>query len=743
MSRVIHIIAPYVGDSPLRQRQEMFLQSISAAKSPDVTLLAASRSHWSRPGWELRPLPRTAGELGDPSDKPFLKDLFDIALEESRPGDWLLYSNVDCSFAPDLYSDLAARKATVVEYQRRDVEGHPETLDQLFSNPWASYSIGLDAFAIRASLYREVRDQLPDFVVGEPHWDTIYSGFFRRLLPVQRDGDRLFHPKHQQAWDLAHPTQAGRHNHELFVESLYHGLAEKSLIEEAPNRTDTAIVVAVFGSDPARIQANVAGIREQLQQDLYADTFLVELIVGDSGSAYPGDLLKRVNHLPVPASEASDGLFQKEALYNWGWRTALKEHDYKYFIFVDADVYCDQRDWFRRIRGRLQENPARAVQGWRVVRDTIDPELLYSSLGANFVFDQPTDLPLNPGMCWGLHRGVLEMGDGFNPYCLDCSGDSAFVAEYLNNSATQYDPWLYQWGWFREIERKLPYHVELDCVPLDLVHVHHGPLKERNYDGFRYALDALPPLQQLVRLNGNGILEWKDRDCTERRILSERASMGSHAAVDELLHRFDYPKYSRPPKRSRERETTKQPFRVLHHGRRPPFVNRPGSETAKERTGVKIFAPEEIFRKDFPFSWCDGIIKPEGSTYAPLRESARGAVLFLDGKPGAPYVVCALPLQATWLPVDVSSRAALRFAARVTGTPPDVCVTLVSQTRAGIEMESRQISLKSEGLAYGRWMELSISLAQVADTVDLSCVRLVKFLGDSSFRLELARVYIE
>jgi hypothetical protein len=743
MTRVIHIIAPYLGDSPLQQRQEMFLESIAAARSEQVTLLAASRQEWHRVHWELRRLPRTASELGDASDKPFLRDLFDIALQESQPGDWLLYSNVDCAFAADLYTNLSARNATVVEYQRRDVEGHPETLDRLFSNPCANYSIGLDAFAIRASLYREVRDFLPDFVVGEPHWDTIYSGFFRRLLPVQRDCERLFHPKHQQVWDLAHPTQAGLYNQDLFVDSLNRGLAEKSLIVDAPNHTDTAIVVAVFGSDPARIQANIAGIREQLRQDLYADLFLVELIVGDAGSAYPADLLQKVRHVPVPASPSSEGLFQKEALYNWGWRTALQDGHYEHFIFVDADVYCDQRDWFRRIRARLQENPARAVHGWRVVRDTLDPDLLYSSLGANFVFDQPTDLPLNPGMCWGLHRTVLEMGDGFNPYCLDCSGDSAFVAEYLNTSAKQYDPWLYQWGWFREIERKLPFHVELDCVPLDLVHVHHGPLKERNYDGFRYALDALPPLQHFVRLNNHGILEWKDQDCPERRILSERASMVSHAAVDELLDRFAYPKYSRPFERQREREHVKPPFQMAHHARRAALSARRGPEAAQPPAGIKIFDPEEIFRKDFPFSWCDGIVKAEGSTYAPLRESSRGAVLLLDGKPGTPFVVCALPLQATWLPVDISARRALRFAARVTGTPPDVLVTLVSKSAAGTETESRRFSLKSAGLEYGRWMELSIALADFRESVDLSCVRLLKFEGYACFRLELSRVYIE
>jgi hypothetical protein len=422
------------------------------------------------------------------------------------------------------------------------------------------YSIGLDGFAIRASLFQEVRELLPDFVVGEPHWDTIYSGLFRRLLPVQRDHERLFHPKHPQVWDLAHATPAGVHNHELFVRSLNRGVAEKTLISNAPNHTDTAIVVAVFGKDPVRIEANIAGLREQLKQDLYADFFLVELLDEQSGSAYPEDLLNLVKHIPVTASDSSSGLFQKEALYNRGWRTALEQQSYEHFIFLDADIYCEQYDWFRRIRARLEEEPKRAVQGWRTVRDTEDPDLLYSSVGAAFVFNLQTGLPLNPGMCWGLHRSVLEMGDGFNPYCVDCAGDSAFVAEYLNTSVQQYDPWLYQWNWFREIERSIPFHAELDCVPMDVVHVHHGPLKQRNYDGFRYALDAFPPLRDLVRLNGDGILEWRDGKCLERRILEHRASMVSREAVDQLLDRFEYARYPREPQRGPGTRPSKRPI---------------------------------------------------------------------------------------------------------------------------------------------------------------------------------------
>jgi hypothetical protein len=136
------------------------------------------------------------------------------------------------------------------------------------------------------------------------------------------------------------------------------------------------------------------------------------------------------------------------------------------------------------------------------------------------------------------------------------------------------------------------------------------------------------------------------------------------------------------------------------------------------------------------------VIKDETSTYVPLQATDTGAVLVLTGRPEAPYVVCALPLQPTWLPVDISSLEQLCVGMRVSGTPPDVLVSLVSQLPAGEEVESRFCSLKAEGLRYGHWVNLALPLTAFRETADLRAIRLVKFIGFASFRLELRRIYI-
>ena len=741
---MVHAIAPYTGNSPLANRQKLFLESVDRTPAKDRILLAATDSDWRRDGWKSCPLPRDASTLGEPSSKPFLKDMFDLALEVAEPGDWLLYSNVDCAIAPDFYADLTARRATVVEYQRHDVEGDPRTLDELFSNPSTLYSVGLDAMAIRAGFYAEIHEWLPDFVVGEPHWDTIYSGLFRKILPVQRDCRRLYHPRHERMWDLGHPTAAGQHNHELFVNALSHGTSDTTMITETPDQTDTAVIVAVFGADAARMEANVAGIREQLRQDLYADTYLVELLPEGAETQYPADVLSHVHYVPVRGEESALELFQKEALLNYGWREALKRHPYQYFIFVDADVYSPEPDWFRRIRARLQHDPSRTVHGYRTVRDSIDEKLHYSSVGAVFALGQQTGLPLNPGICWGLHRSLLEAGDGFNPMCIDCGGDSAFVAEYLNTAQMQYDPWLYQWDWYLEIERKLPFYAGLDCVPADLIHVHHGYLKERNYDGFRYAMNALPPLREFIRLSEDGLLEWIDPGCRERSVLKRRQSMGSREAVDELLAEMNYPRHVRAVKPARNGIGERpyfQPKGVVHSPLPAPHL----VHKAASRPGMKIFDPDEVFRENFPFSWCDGVVKPEDSTYIPMVDLDDGAVLVLDGKPGSEYIVGALPLQPTWLAHDVSRFETLTFDMRVAGAVPrDLRITVTSTAPDGSEPESAPVYLHTLGVEAGRWNTVSLPLARfTGEGIDVRSIRLIKFSGPGGCRLELARIYFE
>ena len=746
-NKIIHVIAAYMGESPLYERQELCLGSVDKANKEGVVLLAASPFDYSRDGWEVIRIGRDSSHIGDETPKPFIKDLYDLAMKRANPGDWLLYINSDCAISEDFYQDLHRQRASVMEYIRQDVKGDPQTLDEVLSNDNESYRIGVDGLALRAQLYGEIRDCLPDFVVGEPHWDTIYSEVLRKILPVKRDTKRLFHPLHDTAWDLSNPTAAGENNHTHYVDSLNYGSAYKTMITEEPNQSDTAVITVTFGDDPERIRANALGIEWHLKQDLFADYYLTEMVIDSEASAYPDEVLGQVNHLSIQGDSLCGDLFQKEALMNYAWRKALEHYQYDYFIFVDADVYCTKLDWFRQIRARLHDNPSRAVQGFRIMQDTKDPALKYSSVASAYALDQQTDLELNPGTCWGLHRSVLEMGGGFNAFFIDCAGDSAFVAEYLNSTDFAYDQYLFQFEWYHEIIRNLPYRAELDCVPYDIQHVHHGALKMRNYDGVRYAIDGFPPVKELVAMNGDGLLRWKNEDCPERQLLRQRAMMRDREAVDKLFAANGYQRFKRHGKLKNGNPVQKEILKVQGAHKNPlakACAVKNASQT--EKSGIiNIFNPTQVFREDFPFSWCCNVRTVGDSPYIPFLPDQETPMLDLDGDPDAPYIVGMMPLHPSWEPINTTVYSKLHFTIQVRKSMPSgIVVQLISKSEDGNEHGSGEISLTDRGLQFSEPRTFSIQLSEfeVQGEFKFDFVKMVKFVGYETSQINLSGIYL-
>lgn len=720
---------------------------------------------WQRSGWQTRPKRRRASEIGEPKDKPFLRDLLDQAYElATSPSDWLLIGNVDCSLAPDFYEDLAGRRGTAVEYQRQDVYGEPTTLAELYSRPNRIYDVGMDAYALRASWYGEVRPHFPDFILGDPHWDTALTGILRHHLPVQRDQARLFHPAHEQAWDLGHLSPGGAHNNRIYLDMLHYGFARDHVIREVNDRTDTAIVLAVFGNDPLRVTANIEAIRRQLEQDLLADFYLVELLDGEA-SLYPEDILSRVIHVPVRAKACNEGLFQKEALFNRGWRTALESHRYDYFLFVDADVYSESPDWFRQIRARLRQQPTRAVQGFGVVTDTVDPEFEWTSLAASYRLARSTDLSLNPGICWGLHREMLVAADGLNPFSLASCGDSMFVAEFLNSPSAVYDPWLHGFRFFSSLYRDLPFRAEFDCVPVKLIHCHHGPAAERNYDGSRYALDGMRPVREWVELDAEGLLAWKELDCSERRLMRERLRMTSRAAVDALFAELGLRRHNegdaRPGFVPREKPLFAIPGWVepgtlgplpegpLPEGPLPEGLGPNGQPVMPSicANRLNLYHPQRIFRQCFPFSWC-GNVRADETRHIPSAVRDGVPRLILDGLPGVPWVSGLLAMDTNWLGIDLTSYRQLHFTLMAEGeTVPDPMVGFVVVNAAGEEVDTPVVHLKDYGLPLGVRQDycfpLELFWTEASEADSRRRVRLVRWSGGGSFRMELSQVYID
>lgn len=696
----------------------------SKTATPDsnsMQLVARVYEAGSLEGRHTFSIPRDSRELGDSSARPYLKDLFGETASGAASEDWLLYTDPDVRPREGFSLELAATRATAVELLR-------------------SGENRLGGLALRAGFYRQFSSVFPDLVAEAPHWDVVYSQLLRQLVPVKRLEDRL---EACSPLSKDEVTFAERHNRSLLERAIEKGYILDSRLWEGEETTDTAIITSVFGECPLRLQATLEGLRKQLTQDLHCHHYVVELLEPDQESRLPRELLKNFLHRKVVCGPKNRGLFQKEALFNKAWKEALESHPYSYFIFTDADIYAEDVSWFRQIRDKLRQNPANIVHGYRVARDSLDPEFSFNSLGSLYSSEFQTDLPVNPGLVWGFHRKMLEVGDGFNPYCIECAGDSALVTEYLNEPGGQYDNALQRWPWYQEIKRELPFRAGLDAVPVDITHCFHGPAATRNYHEVRRALSQLGPLKESVVLDAEGLLAWKDPDCLQAKILPRRAELSTSEDVERVLAEYGV------PMTVNELKTEIIPSRkLLDWPHEMPPVLRNGNPFASPVVSAHfypIFAPYRVFGEEFPPSWSDKIRTFNGARHIPMKRYPDSFRLRLEGLPEEPYIVGIVALQPTWMPVDITRFDLLSLSLYAEGQAFEVILELLSWDEHEQDVASNQVKLFPRGFQPGRECHYEIALEDFfgRDAFRPDRVRSLKLLGYGSFALEAWEIFFK
>jgi hypothetical protein len=157
------------------------------------------------------------------------------------------------------------------------------------------------------------------------------------------------------------------------------------------------------------------------------------------------------------------------------------------------------------------------------------------SLGSVHILGFDSDLPINPGICWGMSKKFYLKMKSINPFFIDGGGDSGLVSEILNTKNRKYDTYLYNFKWFHSIYRKFQPKAILSCVDVDIVHVNHGEFRKRNYNTIRYALDKIDHnITEYVVLDNNRLLRWVDPNCLERKFTVLRPQMDTNETVDKM-----------------------------------------------------------------------------------------------------------------------------------------------------------------------------------------------------------------
>lgn len=151
---------------------------------------------------------RNATSIGHPKKLPFLRDVLEVGLAASGPGDAILWTNSDIALPPAIVPWAERMSTFGMVTMRRDEPGHCGRDLVLFSHDWLKDNLAT----------------MPDYIIGAPVFDlglaamARYSrGIKSRMTNIALDFppcdalERLcMHEAHPQGWENDSP--AARHN---------------------------------------------------------------------------------------------------------------------------------------------------------------------------------------------------------------------------------------------------------------------------------------------------------------------------------------------------------------------------------------------------------------------------------------------------------------------------------------------------------------------------------------------------
>lgn len=345
---VVNLICPdSISDKSLRKRVDLTLESIEKARDKNVILLGCASQPLFRNGWATHKLTRDAKtEFNSKRDFAFLCDMLDAANEIAKKGDIIFYSNLDCPIHPDTYKNLLSNREDATEFIRRDVP-FVQSYKEIFQQPFVNYGIGVDGIAIKKEAFENFKKIFPDFIIGEPHWDTAISGILNQLCAVHQNTQDMYHIKHDQQWDDDNLSTAGQHNKRLYRAAVDYGLMPDKLISI---KKGCALVLLKH-----RLKVDTQSLYEANLKQLTKSQGKVEPIFCEylEGQSVFKKHINRVSYIPInPTNENVKKLNQKNSIIN------LLRHyfcDHKYIIIIQEGARVPDKSKIENIKNELLE----------------------------------------------------------------------------------------------------------------------------------------------------------------------------------------------------------------------------------------------------------------------------------------------------------------------------------------------------------------------------------------------------
>jgi GT2 family glycosyltransferase len=362
--KLVHIISPaFQTKNPLfLHRQMLAINSINKSDHRGVVKIAAftgdefavSCEHEALSGWTKEKLDRDARDISHPKPLPYIKDMLDIARKSAGPDDFIVLSNSDCGITKSFYKNILATEEDYIEFFRVNVSNANSPSDLWINDPnrTCDEENGIDGFAIRAKLYDRMRALIPDLIIGEPYWDPVISGIFKKTVDVVQNRYDLRHPDHPQEWNLSKLTVGGKHNKNCLDISFNNGLLN---VRKCEIISDT-IVIRIHDAEKTDYQAASAAYRRLRTQDLNVNHILID-IVDDRGSS-------RLTDDNLGTTGGTRLFYDRKVRYSVDdiISNAVEAHPKaRFVILLDECAYSEDTSIFRKVVQQLSERPDEVI----------------------------------------------------------------------------------------------------------------------------------------------------------------------------------------------------------------------------------------------------------------------------------------------------------------------------------------------------------------------------------------------
>ena len=354
IAHVVNFFIPPKKNECLYHRTKLALESLENAASncSNVELIGCSAKNESRTGWIMQKIERNAAsELGHKKDFLFLLDMLDRAAEEVGDEDYIIYSNFDCIVTDHFYNNLLSCNSDIVEYVRRDC-AKVNTLSEVLAGESWPYVTGRDAFAFKKKTYLSIRKYIPDFIIGEPHWDTALSGICQNLHETTENLNDLYHIEHDQTWDPHSLSLGGEYNQSLWMEARAYGLSNVNLLSVQKkkalvlyNDTNTKLSIKKIEKfiskhlDYEMIFIDLLKHKKQLKDDIFELRYYPILHKGQSTlKLNQRASIKNIGTRILEGFEEIKFISLKEVnRYNYKGEVLLSPYDKEYNFFIENE----------------------------------------------------------------------------------------------------------------------------------------------------------------------------------------------------------------------------------------------------------------------------------------------------------------------------------------------------------------------------------------------------------------------